>query len=334
MNWRESPRVSIRNRLNCFIEHLELEERPVDVLAAMMRELHFIAAGYRRLELSAPWAISFDQAGLRGIHIVAEGRCEIAFGNDPPQLLKTGDLVIAPRADPHVLRSPDARKMTPTSSAKVAAESTGGRIVFGGGGEPAVIVCGAFVFNESDHPALSGLPRMVHVAGTDDTASRWLKGYVETLMAEALAPGPGSEVVLARLSAALITRVLRHGVENMHETGWLKGLSDPGVARALAVVHDACGEKWTIESLALVAGQSRAAFAERFHALVGEPPMHYLFRRRMREASRLLRNGRTGLARIAETVGYGSEAAFSTAFKRYSGQSPGEYRLGSGRDDV
>lgn len=306
----------------------------MDLLATLMRELHFAAAGYRRLELSAPWAISFDQGGLRGIHIVAEGRCEIVFGTGAPHLLEAGDLIIAPRADPHILRSLDAGKMTPTSSAKVVAEHAGGRIVFGGNGERTVIVCGAFIFNESDHPALAGLPRMVHVAGRDDRASRWLKGYIETLTTEALEPGPGSDVVLARLSAALITRVLRHGVENMRETGWLKGLSDPAVARALAAIHDACGEKWTVESLARKAGQSRAAFAERFHALMGEPPMQYLFRRRMREASQLLRNGQASLAQIAQAVGYGSEAAFSTAFKRYSGSSPGEYRLGIEREKI
>jgi AraC-like DNA-binding protein len=304
----------------------------VDVLTAIMRELHFAAAGYRRLELSAPWALSFEQAGLRGVHIVAEGRCEIAFGNDRSQLLEVGDLVIAPRADPHVLRSTDARKMTPVSSMKIAAQHTGGRIMFGGGGERTVIVCGAFVFSDNDHPALAGLPRMVHVAGSDGTAARWLKGYVETLTAEALEPGPGSDVVLARLSAALVTRALRHGVESMQETGWLKGLRDPGVARGLAAIHDACGEKWTIEALARKAGQSRAAFAERFHTLVGEPPMQYLFRRRMREASKLLRNNQASLAQIADAVGYGSEAAFSAAFKRYSGSPPGEYRRSRARD--
>jgi AraC-like DNA-binding protein len=300
----------------------------VDVLTALMRELNFVAAGYRRFELSAPWAISFDQAGLRGIHIIAEGRCEIVFGEEPPQLLGAGDLVIAPRADPHVLRSVDASKVTPTPSAQIALQSTDGRIIFGGGGERTVIVCGAFVFNEGDHPALTGLPRMVHVAGSDGRASRWLRGYVETLTTEALETGPGSDVVLARLSAALVVRALRHGLEKIEEAGWLKGLSDPGVARALAAIHDTCGDKWTIGSLAREAGQSRAVFAQRFHMLVGEPPMQYLFRRRMREAAKLLRNGRTTLAQVAGAVGYGSEAAFSAAFKRYSGSSPGAYRRG------
>ena len=80
----------------------------MDVLAAVMRELHFAAAGYRKLELAAPWAISFSQAGLRGIHIVIKGRCEVVFDHAPVQPLESGDLVIAPRADAHILRSPGA----------------------------------------------------------------------------------------------------------------------------------------------------------------------------------------------------------------------------------
>jgi AraC-like DNA-binding protein len=297
----------------------------VDVLSALMRELHFAAAGYRRLELSAPWAISFDQAGLRGIHIIAEGQCEIAFGNGQSQRLEAGDLIIAPRAEPHVMRSMDARKLKPTRSTKLA-ERSAGRMVVEGVGERTVIVCGAFVFKEGDHPALAGLPQMIHVTGSEGRAPRWLSGYVDTLMTEALDPGPGSDVVLARLSAALVTRALRHGLVNIQESGWLKGLSDRGIARALAAIHDACDRRWTIESLARKAGQSRAAFAQRFHALVGEPPMQYLFRRRMREASTLLRGGRASLAKVAHTVGYRSEPAFSVAFKRYAGSSPGEFR--------
>jgi AraC-like DNA-binding protein len=298
----------------------------VDVLAALMRELHFAAAGYRRLELSAPWAISFDQAGLRGIHIVTEGRCEIVFGNGPSQLLVAGDLVIAPRGDPHVMRSRGATRLKPTPGAKLAGHNVAGRIAFGGGGERTVVLCGAFVFEDREHPALAGLPRMVHVASSGGRAPRWLAGYVDALMTEALDPGSGSDVVLARLSAALVTRALRHGVDGMQESGWLKGLGDPGIARALATMHDACEKRWTIESLARKAGQSRATFAQRFHALVGEPPMQYLFRRRMREASRLLGSGQASLAQIAHAVGYRSEPAFSAAFKRYSGRSPGEYR--------
>jgi hypothetical protein len=132
------------------------------VLAAIMRELNLNAAGYRRLELSAPWGIDFDQAGVRGIHIVLEGRCVAAFGRKA-MALESGDMVIAPRADRHVLRSPGA----PASVVKPAKRlvSIGGRVKSGGKGEKAIVLCGAFAFSEASHPALSGLPRFVHIRG-------------------------------------------------------------------------------------------------------------------------------------------------------------------------
>jgi AraC-like DNA-binding protein len=290
-----------------------------------MRELHLAAAGYRRLELGAPWAISFGQAHLRGIHIVMQGRCEAVFDHGPVRSLEPGDLVIAPRADPHILRSPGAERVAATPAAELAAREGGGRVKAGGDGETAVVLCGAFAFRETDHPALAGLPRIVHVAGSAGRPPAWLQGYIDALLAEALDVGPGSPVVMAQLSAAIVTRALREVAKDAEDAGWMKGLSDPCIARALGAIHDAGGEAWTMEALARAAGLSRAAFAARFRELVGEPPMRYLFQRRMRAAAQMLNQGKA-LAQIAEAVGYRSDAAFSTAFKRYAGISPGQFR--------
>lgn len=299
----------------------------MDVLSSVMRELHLVSAAYCRLTLAAPWAIAFQQDGVRGIHIVTQGRCEISFEQGPTQTLETGDLVVAPRADPHVLRSVGGERVTAVSAAEVAAQAAGGRARVGEDGEQTVVVCGAFLFRDADHPALPGLPRVLRVPALEGQPPRWLRGYIEALLAEALDSGPGSEVVMARLTVALITRALRHGVDQADSAGWLRGLCDPGVAKALALVHDDCARRWTVASLARAVGLSRATFAARFHSLVGEPPMRYLFARRMREALTLLRDRRFSLAQIASATGYQSEAAFSAAFKRHVGLSPGEHRL-------
>lgn len=290
-----------------------------------MRELHLNAAGYRRLELAAPWAIPFHQAGLRGIHIVIKGSCEAVFEHGPVQQLQQGDLVIAPRADPHVLRSPGAN-VPATPPAGIASENAGGRIRIDGDGEQTVILCGAFAFGEATHRSLAGLPRIVYVPGSKGRPPRWLRGYIEALTTEALDVGPGSDVVMARLSAAIVTRALRDNSISAEHPGWLRGLSDPFIAQALGVMHDDCARPWTVESLARNVGLSRPVFAARFSDLVGEPPMRYLFLRRMQQASQMLREGRLGLAQIADAVGYQSEAAFSTAFKRHAGLPPGQIR--------
>jgi transcriptional regulator GlxA family with amidase domain len=118
---------------------------------------------------------------------------------------------------------------------------------------------------------------------------------------------------------------LRH-IQDAGEQGWLRGLGDPAVAKALGHIHDSVEKDWTIEGLAKAVGLSRAAFAKRFRERVGEAPMRYLFLRRMLAAEGLLREGQMGLARIAAATGYASEAAFSAAFKRHAGVAPGHFR--------
>ena len=170
-----------------------------------------------------------------------------------------------------------------------------------------------------------GLPRVVHVAARS-AGQRWLAPYVAALTAEVQQGGPGSGVVTARLSDALVARALRFQMDVVAEPGLLRGLADPYVAAALAAMHDDLARPWTVASLALLAGLSRASFAARFRQRVGTAPGGYLVGLRMTRASLLLRDERATLATVAAQVGYGSEAAFSAAFKRCTGLAPGGYR--------
>lgn len=298
----------------------------MSTLSAILRELRFEAAGYRRLELRAPWAIAFEQHGLRGIHIMLEGRCEAVFKDMPVLQLEPGDFVVAPRGDPHVLRSVGGAKATVTPASALARAATQGRIRVAGEGEQSLVLCGAFVFHEADHPALEALPRTICMRGDEGRLPSWLAAYVELLDAEATGDAPGSDVVMARLSDALVARALRAHASEAEQPGWLRGLRDPHIAKALGAMHEQLRKPWTLAALAKIAGLSRAAFALRFVDAVGETPMKYLLRCRMRHAMTLLRDERKSLAQIAQRVGYASEAALSNAFKRHTGVAPGVYR--------
>jgi AraC-like DNA-binding protein len=298
----------------------------VDVLSAVLRELRFESVAYRWLDLRAPFRLSFKEPGVRGVHIVARGRCEIALDEGPTFPLETGDLVLLPRADPHLLCSVGERHVPAVSGFDLAQRSGATHLRAGGNGEETIIICGAFLVHDSDHAGLIGLPRIIHIAGTAGHGPRWLTGYVEALTAEAFERGPGSDVVMARLSDALVARALRFHVERADEPGWLNGLADPYVAAALAAIHDDIGRAWTVAALASTVGLSRAAFSERFRQRVGQTPMRYLLHLRMRHAMALLRDERATVASVAARVGYGSEAALSTAFKRHTGLAPGAYR--------
>ncbi len=298
----------------------------MDILSAVLRELRLESATYRSLVLHAPWRLRFD-GGLRGVHIVVRGRCVLTLDSGHALELNSGDMVVLPQADSHVLRSPDGKQAPLLSSLALAQRTAGTELSIGApGGEQTRIVCGAFFLGQENHPAVAGLPSCIHVPGRDGSAPEWLAGLSTALVAEAVEGGPGSEVVMARLSDALVTRALRHHVDSGQDPGWLRGLRDPYVARALTALHEDLSTRWTVESLARAAGLSRSAFAARFTRLVGLAPMAYLFQCRMLTAMKLLRDEKVTVAKAAGRVGYGSEAALSAAFSRYNGTTPGAYR--------
>jgi AraC-like DNA-binding protein len=298
----------------------------VDLLSEVLRELRLESAGYRWLELGAPFQVGFDHPGLRGVHIVARGRCEVVLDDGAARPLTAGDLVIFPRGDPHVLRSLGPDQAPVVSGARLAARTPGAWLRAGGPAPEVVVVCGAFIVGEPDHPALRGMPRCIHLAGAGGRPAHWLASLIEALSAEAFDGGPGSDLVMARLSDALLIRALRHYSETVDQPGWLAGLRDPYVATALAAIHADLGRPWTLATIADSAGLSRAAFAARFTERVGEPAMRYLLSLRMHRARALLLDRRTTVAAVAGQVGYGSDVAFASAFRREVGTSPGAYR--------
>ncbi len=300
----------------------------MDLLSAVLRELRLASAAYFVLELDAPWRVRFD-GGLRGVHVVDAGRCVLGVDGAEPRPLAAGDLVLLPRADSHELWSVGGARARPQSSFALAAQAVDQRVTVPGPGARTRLLCGAFALDD-DHPAVRGFPHSIVVPGDGAAAPPWVNGLSTALAHEADHPGPGSEVVMARLSDALVTRALRHHLETSEDPGWLSGLRDPAVAAVLAAVHAEPAAAWDLNALAAEAGLSRSAFAARFSEVVGQTPMRYVFEYRMRRASHLLAaGGGTTIAAVASAVGYGSEAAFAGAFVRYAGVAPGAYRRSS-----
>jgi AraC family transcriptional regulator, alkane utilization regulator len=161
-----------------------------------------------------------------------------------------------------------------------------------------------------------------------DAAGAWMRSSLEFAAAEIAARRAGSETVLAKLSELLFVETLRNYVEELAEeqTGWLAGLKDPFVSRAPSLLHAHVGKEWTVDALGREVGLSRSALADRFTRLIGEPPMRYLARWRIQVAAQQLRDSDMPLVRIAEQVGYESEAAFNRAFKRSFGVPPARWR--------
>ncbi|HEX7251369.1 MAG TPA: AraC family transcriptional regulator [Thermoanaerobaculia bacterium] len=314
-----------------------------DVLSDVLRAAHLTGAVYFDFELSSPWvreapparqiAESVMPGAQRVIeyHLIASGECwGNAVGREPMRL-QEGDVIMFPQGDAHVLSSSPGMREVPDK----AAFAVGSRPLpifyeFGGGGaERARIVCCFLGCDERPYnPLLAALPSVIHLsAGGSRTEPDWLGALLRGAAAESRRARPGVENILARVSELVFVQTIRQFLERLPPTdsGWLAGLRDPVVGRALAALHGEPREAWTVERLALSAGSSRSVLAERFGAMVGHPPMQYLALWRMQLASRLLGDGHP-VATAARAVGYESEAAFSRAFKKRMGQTPTAWR--------
>jgi AraC-like DNA-binding protein len=172
------------------------------------------------------------------------------------------------------------------------------------------------------------LPPIVHIKKeSDKLALRW---SIERMMQELREPQPGSFLVLQHLAQMLLVQALRaHLAEGLRGgVGWLFALADHQMSVAIYSMHDDPAHPWTLHELAERVGMSRSSFAQKFKETVGESPIGYLTRWRMLLAGDRLANSNDPISVISLSLGYESESAFSTAFKRVMGRSPRQYSRG------
>lgn len=310
----------------------------MDLLTDALQSFHLGSALLYRGDVTAPWGIQFTPHSWEAdacLHFVVAGCCimEVEGIPGPPVTLNAGDLVILPHGHAHILR--DSAQGSPAAPVRsIESLETGGYcatgiLLYGGGGEETQLICGKFFFQGGvTNPLLRSLPPVLLVRGEMGKAVQWLAGTLEFLACEASSDRPGAATVLARLSDILFIQAIRAYLIQMpsEEQGWLRAMTDPEIAPALQAFHRAPADTWTVETLARRACLSRSVFAARFTERMGEPPLQYLTRWRIHLAVGLLQDSDRTLAEIAERVGYASEAAFSKAFKRWTGSAPGTYR--------
>jgi AraC-like DNA-binding protein len=314
----------------------------MDALSDVLRLVRLAGGVFLHAEFTAPWCFlsrvtPADCGGLlQGAqhlvlyHYVAEGRLRAQLPGGDALEIEAGEVVIFPHNHEHLLGS-DVR-LPPVSTREVVRPTPGGglwRISHGGGGERTRIVCGFLGCDELEgNPLAASLPPVLRFDTRRDSSAVWLRSTLEFAADEIAARRAGSATVLAKLSELLFVEALRRYVEELGEeqTGWLAGLRDPFVSRALALLHGRVAREWTVDHLGRAVGLSRSALAERFTRLIGEPPMRYLARWRIQVAAHRLRHSDAPLARIADEVGYESEAAFNRAFKRSFGLPPATWR--------
>jgi len=312
----------------------------MDALSDLLRVVRLSGGVFLDAEFSAPWSITAqvgpedcrlvlaEPARVIAFHYVISGNLLLQMDRDAPVEVRGGNIVLLPRNDAHTLAS--HRGLKAVDAEKLIQVDPGGlaRIRHGGGGDVTRIICG-FVGTESDcHPLIDALPSTLVLDLNGKAAGEWIFSSFRYAAQELAAARAGSATVLAKLSELMFVEAVRCYLEALpaDERGWLAGLRDPAVGRALALLHTELARPWTAEELARRVYLSRSTFADRFTALIGAPPITYLTRWRMQVAAQRLYESRRSVAQISADVGYESEIAFARAFKRQFSMSPAQWR--------
>lgn len=320
----------------------------VDPLSDVLRSIRLKGALFFLIDASSPWCVEVPAAGafadiilpsarhVVSYHVAVEGSGLASVPGGDPVRFDAGDIIVFPHADPYRMASgPDvAPELGPEQTLHFFRDLAAGALPFvipeGGGNPPgAKFICGFLGCDLAPfNPLFASLPKILRVRGPGSAGEDVLDRLVDLAIAEICNPRPGGETIRLGLSELMFVEVLRRHLATLSEQapGWLAGLRDPAVGRALALLHAAPARNWTLDALARAAGVSRSVLAERFARCVGETPMRYLTLWRLQLAARLLTDSTAKVAAVAGEVGFGSEAAFSRSFKKATGLSPANWR--------
>jgi len=304
---------------------------PLDPLTQVLVATRAGGAVFVRGDLGSPWAIAFRHQPRVIFHIITHGTCWLQLtGRGRAMRLVQGDMVLLAHGTGHVLGSSSEVRAVPLEQL-IERERLGKEeqfIRYGGNGERTNLVCGAYRFDhDGAHPVLTALPVVLSSSVGAGGPTGAVAEVIRLITAEYAAPAPGAAAAVTHLVDVLLIYLLRAWLAAPEAPpDWLPALRDPQIRAALAAIHAAPEAPWTLDKLAKQAGMSRATLVRRFSRLVGCAPLGYVTRWRLDTGARLLRDTDATLAQVAARVGYESEFAFSKAFRRDYGLSPGRYR--------
>ncbi len=313
----------------------------MDALSDVISAVRLTSSAFLDARFGSPWCIQSQitpedcapfgpmPSQIIAYHYVASGRLFLELDGEEPIEIRMGEVVLMPRNDWHTLGSAPGLKpaiidhlIQPADGAKPAV------LQIGGSGEEAHIICGYMGCEIPDNPLLAALPQVLRIKANDGAGGAWFGDSFQRAAEEFATGGIGSSTVLSKLAELLFVEAIRRYLTTLprEQSGWLAGLRDPRVGKALAMLHAQPAHTWTADELAKAVGMSRSSFAERFTGFVGMPSMRYLSHWRLQLAAVRLRESPRATAQIAYEVGYESEAAFSRAFKQAFGITPGRWR--------
>jgi AraC-like DNA-binding protein len=296
---------------------------PLSEILTLLKPRSTISAGF---DAGGQWSVQFpDQQKRIKVYAVTSGACWLSVaGAANPVRLRSADCFVLPSGRPFRLASDLSLEPVPASTIFPPAQP-GGVVTLNGGGD-FFCVCSRFAVSGSHaHILMEMLPPIVHIRKeSDQQALRWA---VERMRQEIREQQAGSHLIAQHLAHMMLIQALRMYLDQARDggSGWLAALADKQLGVAISAIHAEPSRRWTLQELAERACMSRSAFAQKFKDAVGIAPMEYLARWRMLLAADRLENSTEPVSAIALSLGYESESAFSTAFKRTMGDSPRRY---------
>ena len=303
----------------------------MDALSEVLRLARFNAGVTLDATAHAPWCVSVPaSASMARAHLVIDGECVLKPASGEEVALKAGELALVARGDAHLIGSSPGAEAQPLAS--LVKNPVAGELVpinlGGAGAATRWIALSVSCERHLADPLLASLPAVMRVDLNGASALHWLTDALGLTLSASAAPPVGATAERARLAELVIVEALSRYVHWLPPggKGWLAGLNDRYVGRALALVHGRPAEPWTVERLGRQVGLSRSALAERFSDVMGEPIFAFLTRWRLQVAAEFLLATRRPVEAIAHEAGYESAGAFSVAFKRVFGKPPSIWR--------
>ena len=289
---------------------------PLSEVISLLEQKYYRVGGF---EAGGDWSIRFDPYEGIKCYAVTSGSFWLAL--EPagePLLIRKGDCFLLPHGRPFRVASDPA--LPPDDWKRHFIGSADGTLVKLNNRQGITVLGGHFQLAGPHAEMLIGmLPPIVHLhSGRDRETLRWA---FDRMRQELIDSKPGGFLIVQQMVYTIFVQALRLHLDESKDVGWLFALSDKHVGAAIAAIHREPARRWTVATLALEVGMSRSGFAVRFRQLVGDGPIEYLTRWRMLLATRKLSRGE-GVGAVARSVGYESESAFSTAYKRVMGGAP------------
>jgi AraC-like DNA-binding protein len=303
----------------------------MDALSEVLRLANFQAAVTLDATAHEPWCVSVPASqSISRAYVVVSGECHLRSSAAPEATLRAGDFAFLPGGEAHLIGSDlgaPAQTLASLLRSSVAGELMPVRLGSNGPGTRFLLLSLSCERHLAD-PLLSALPRIVFVDLAGASPLEWLSDALSLVLSSSDAPFLGASAMRARLAEIVFIEALARFVQSMPPggKGWLAGLNDRYVGRALGLVHGRPSEAWTVEKLGRAVGLSRSALAERFGEVMGEPIFAFLTRWRLLLAAESLLTTGHSIRSIAKEAGYESAGAFSVAFRRKFGKLPSVWR--------